>query len=87
MWSLCVRFLPCQREALRPRILAESAPAKTLPSSITGAHVQWPAGQKGSCPHRTHLVVAKTGQFITSEVSQGDGVRGQQRSARVDRPP
>lgn len=61
MWSPCARFLPCQREALHPRILAESAPAKMLPGSITGARVQWPAGQKGSCPHRTGLVMAKTG--------------------------
>ena len=27
------------------------------------------------------------GQFVTSEVSQGDGVQGRKRSARVDRPP
>ena len=59
-WSLCAPLLPCQREVFLPGILAEP-----VPGSISGARVQWLAGQKGSRPHGTDLVVGKTGSSLS----------------------
>lgn len=36
-----------------------------MPGSVSGARVQWLAGQKGSRPHGTDLVVGKTGSSLS----------------------